>query len=100
MPNRTKRLILLGKKFNNEDTNKAAHRDRDTAVKAFLQEVNEMRKNLFDLADFCGKYETLPECSLQEALEWEREARESLIEIEELAIEDVPSESSDDEENL
>ena len=62
-----KKLLLLGKKFDNDDTDAIKRRQRDLAVKIFLEAVNKVRKEKFILVDFCGRFQYPPEGSLEEA---------------------------------
>jgi hypothetical protein len=59
-----------------------------------LEQVNELRKVRFGLADFCGKAATPTEGSIDEAYQWSEEARKAYWSL----GEDIQSDSESDEQ--
>ena len=76
-----KRLILLGMKMHNGDTDKERRTARDSAVKRYLQAVNDLRKETHGLADLCGKAMAPVEGTLAETQMWEEEARQAITNL-------------------
>ena len=79
-PDETKRLLLVGKKFQGGESEQM-RRSTDTIVKAFLKAVNDWRMEVKGLPDMRGSHRWVPECSLEEAMQCEQDARQAAQEV-------------------
>jgi hypothetical protein len=91
---RHQKLYLLGLTLPSPGVQKPERLRVDLAVKVFLEQVNELRKESFGLADFCGKAAIPTEGSIDEAYQWSEEARKAYWSL----GEDIQSDSESDEQ--
>ena len=67
-----KRKFLLGEKMGPEDSMEQ-RRSRDTAVKRFLQAINEHRTEHLGCRDLRDVYTSSIDLSLEQAIQWEQD---------------------------
>ena len=56
---------------------KETRKSTDTIVKSFLKAVNDWRMEVMGLPDMRGSHRWVPECSLEEAMQCEADARQA-----------------------
>jgi hypothetical protein len=79
---RYKKLLLLGRSFDERMDDPSKRKAQDTIVKDFLFAINDHRKKSLGLPDMCGVATAPPECSVAEAQLWLGEVQEAVEDME------------------